>query len=69
MKRKAVESSNIASIGYDPENEILEVEFNHGGVYQYSDVPQDEYENLMNAESHGKYFSANIRNDYEFVKL
>ena len=69
MKRQTVESSNLASIGYDPENEILEVEFNHGGVYQYFDVPQDVYKDLMNAESHGKYFSANIRNDYEYVKL
>ncbi|MDR0605293.1 MAG: KTSC domain-containing protein [Bacteroidales bacterium] len=69
MKRQTVESSNLASIGYDSENEILEVEFNHGGIYQYFDVPHDVYEELMNAESHGKYFSANIRNDYEYQKL
>ncbi len=64
-----VESSNLASIGYDSEKEILEIEFNHGGVYQYFDVPQSVYEELMNADSHGKYFSANIRNDYNYVKL
>ncbi len=69
MKRQTVESSNLASIGYDSENEILEVEFNHGGIYHYFDVPHDVYEELMNAESHGKYFSANIRNDYEYQKL
>ena len=65
MKRQSVESSNLASVGYDAENEILEVEFKHGGVYQYFDVPQNVYEELMNASSHGVYFSANIRNDYE----
>lgn len=32
MKRQSVESSNLASVGYDVENEILEIEFNHGGV-------------------------------------
>ena len=69
MKRQTVESSNLASIGYDSENEILEIEFNHGGIYQYFDVPHDVYEELMNAESHGKYFSANIRNDYEYQRL
>lgn len=69
MKRQSVESSNLASVGYDAENEILEVEFKHGGVYQYFDVPQNVYEELMNASSHGVYFSANIRNDYEFRKL
>lgn len=69
MNRKSVESSNLASVGYDAENEILEVEFNHGGVYQYFDVPEQVYEELMNADSHGVYFSANIRNDYEYQKL
>lgn len=69
MNRKSVESSNLASIGYDAENEILEVEFKHGGVYQYFDVPLHVYEELMDADSHGVYFSANIRNDYEFRKL
>lgn len=69
MKRQSVESSNLASVGYDAENEILEVEFKHGGVYQYFDVPQNVYEELMNASSHGVYFSANIRNDYDYQKM
>jgi hypothetical protein len=69
MNRQSVESSNLASIGYDSENEILEVEFKHGGVYQYFDVPENVYEELMNADSHGIYFSANIRNDYECQKI
>ena len=69
MQRQSVESSNIASVGYDAENRILEIEFNHGGVYQYFDVPADEYESLMNASSLGSYFSHNIRNDYDYEKL
>lgn len=64
MTRKSVESSNIASIGYDAENEILEIEFNHGGVYQYFDVPENVYKELMNADSHGKYFNAYIKDNY-----
>ncbi|MEZ4969420.1 MAG: KTSC domain-containing protein [Flavobacteriaceae bacterium] len=69
MERQSVQSSNLASVGYDAENEILEIEFNHGGVYQYFDVPENVYEELMNASSHGVYFSANIRNDYEYEKM
>jgi hypothetical protein len=69
MKRQQVESSNLASIGYDSENQILEVEFKHGGIYQYLEVPENVFEKLMNADSHGVYFSANIRNEYEFIKL
>jgi hypothetical protein len=50
-------------------NEILEVEFNHGGIYQYFDVPENVYEELMNADSHGVYFSENIRNVYKYQKV
>ncbi len=69
MNRLSVKSSNLASIGYDAENEILELEFKHGGIYQYFDVSESVYEELMNADSHGKYFSANIKNDYEYQKM
>lgn len=69
MQRENVSSSNLASVGYDEENQILEIEFNHGGIYQYFDVPVEEHEGLMSASSHGSYFYHNIRNDYEYSKL
>jgi hypothetical protein len=69
LRRNNVESSNIKSIGYDTENKILAVEFKHGGIYQYFDVPENIYEEFMNADSHGKYFSENIRNDNDYRKL
>ena len=70
MERQSVESSNLASVGYDAKNEILEVEFNHGGVYQYFDVPENVYEELMSASSHGQYFDRNIKKaGYEFQKM
>jgi hypothetical protein len=34
MKRETVGSSNIRSIGYDQNTNILEVEFRSGRVYQ-----------------------------------
>ena len=69
MKRLSVESSNLASIGYDADDNILEIEFNHGGIYQYFNVPSEVYEELMNADSHVKYFAANIKNDYDYIKI
>lgn len=64
MNRISVNSSNLASIGYDSNSNILEIEFNSGGIYEYYNVPESEYRNLMNADSHGKYFAANIRDNY-----
>lgn len=61
MERQYVVSSNIASIGYDPDNMILEIEFLSGSVYQYYDVPQSIYDGLMTADSHGKFLAAYIK--------
>lgn len=69
MERENVSSSNLESIGYDYSNEILEIEFKNSSVYQYFDVPESIFNELMNASSHGVYFSANIKNDYEYTKL
>ena len=49
MERIPVSSSNLCSVGYDPGSQTLEIEFNHGGVYQYAGVPEGEYEGLMSA--------------------
>lgn len=69
MERTSVNSSDIASIWYDEENEILEIEFHSWWVYQYSWVPVDEYSNLMNASSHGSYFAQNIKNAYLVTRI
>jgi hypothetical protein len=69
MDRTPVESSNIADIGYDPTTQTLEVGFLNGTAYQYFDVPQAVHQEFMSADSHGKYFNANIKNSYRYIKL
>jgi len=69
MDRIPVASSNISSVGYDPTSSILEVEFNSGSIYQYLNVPQTEYEGLMNAGSKGRYINRNIKGRYEDIKV
>ena len=69
MEREPVISKDIASIGYDSSSAILEIEFNSGGVYDYFDVPQFIHDELMAAESKGKYFHANIKNSYSTSRV
>jgi hypothetical protein len=69
MERIAVSSDNLSSVGYEVASQTLEIEFHHGGVYQYAGVSEGEHEGLMNAASKGTYFHANIRNRYSFTKL
>lgn len=70
MVRTPVSSSNLKSIGYDPDNQILEVEFLTRAVYQYFKVPADVHRGLMEAESHGKYFNEYVKKaGYQFRKI
>jgi len=69
MNRQNVESSSIKSIGYDPFNEFLEVEFVRGAIYQYVNVPAEVFSQLENADSIGSYFSKNIAKKYKYEKV
>lgn len=69
MERQYVSSSNIASIGYDPDNQVLEIEFLSGAVYQYYDVPQSVYDGLMAADSHGKFLDVYKKKRQEYQLL
>lgn len=69
MTRVPVQSSNLASIGYDPASKTLEVEFKSGGVHQFLDVPAQHHEALMNAKSHGSHFHAKILNRFKSQKV
>ncbi len=66
MQLETVESSAIHAIGYDPGLRILEVIFNSGRIYQFTDVPPDQFTALREAESKGRYFSEHIRDTYPY---
>lgn len=69
MERTPVSSSNLASVGYEPETFTLQIEFNNGTIYEYYDVPEETYVNLINAGSVGSFFYANIRNVFSFQQV
>ena len=70
MERAAVESSNVASVGYDVESAVLEVEFAHGGIYQYFGVPFFVYQGLIDAASKGKYLNEVVkRGGYQYSRI
>lgn len=69
MQRTAVTSSQIKSVGYDPASRTLEVEFTKGAVYQYFDVPEAMYRDLIEAESIGKYFNQFIKYGKEYKRI
>jgi hypothetical protein len=67
MNRQPVESSSIASVGYD--SSVLEIEFRHGAVYRYRGVPKPLFEAFMASESMGRFFLEEIRDAFAFVRV
>lgn len=64
MNRTIIESSMIRSIGYDVDNATLELEFNSGAIWQYYDFPESVWYEFEGADSQGKFFHREIKNQY-----
>ena len=65
----SVDSSNIATVGYDEDSSTLQVEFHNGGIYQYFDVPENLFLQLRDSESPGGFLAANIKGSYRYSKV
>jgi len=74
-KRKSIysnfplDSSFIQSISWYEDANILMLYFNTGSVWFYYDVPFEIYSAFTTAPSLGRYFNANVRNEYSSQKL
>jgi hypothetical protein len=64
MERVAVESNSLRSVGYDPDERVLEVEFSSGRIYSYFGVPPEMHDWLMRSKGKGGYFNRMIRDRY-----
>ena len=70
MKRELVDSTAIKSIGYNEDKQLLEVEIlETGNIYQYRDVPLEEYFDFMDAKSLGEYYNRVIKQKYQYREL
>ena len=69
MKITPVESSTLASVGYDESSDLLQLEFRSRALYRYFAVPAAVHEALLAAPSKGRYFNQTIRRHYRFVRV
>lgn len=74
MERSEIEmiqvgSSNVDSVGYDSELQLLYIRFLNGSEYMYRDVSQYEFDGLINAPSVGSYLHRNIKNSYPYERI
>jgi hypothetical protein len=64
-----VQSSNLASRGYDEDRRVLAVAFKSGDLYHYGGVPVDVWERFRDADSPGAFFHRHIRGQFTAEKM
>ena len=69
MRLRPVESEMLLRAGYDPKARVLQVVFRTGGAYRYKNVPPDKYQELMSADSIGKYMHRHIIGHYDYERV
>ena len=69
MYREPVASSNLAAVGYDALQSVLEVEFRGGRIYQYFGVPGAVHRSLMGAPSKGRYLDRSVKPYYQYRRV
>jgi hypothetical protein len=68
MSGVALPSSWLAAVHYQDQASVLEVELCDGAVYAYFQVPRQIFAELLQAESPGRYFNAQIRERFASAK-
>lgn len=76
MEMTPVTSSQLESVGYDPETMKLHIRFlskgrSGGSLYEYDNVDLETYNGLVGADSVGRYFGSTIKgnSNYPYRKL
>ena len=64
----AIESTDLAGVDYHWDG-TLTIAFHSGGHYEFYHVPVSIYAGLMDADSHGKFFHARIKNRYRYHRI
>jgi hypothetical protein len=67
MNAIAVESTTLATVAYDPAQQLLQLEFRDRTIYQYCGVPADVHDALLRAPSKGTYFNRVIRPQFAYA--
>lgn len=69
IEKIPVESSNVEAIGYNQETQVLRIWYLNGGVYDYLNVPEIEFETLKQSPSVGSYLARNIKGSYSYQRV
>lgn len=69
MEWQPLESKMFLRAAYDADSRILYLRFRSGDVYRYFELPEEQYQEFLNAESRGRYFLSHIRDRFRYERL
>ena len=64
-----VSSSMMTAVNYDEDSAELDITFVGGKTYRYSEVPQEIYDGLLEAESKGEFFNGQIKDRFSYREV
>ena len=64
-----LDSSFLEAAAYDDSLTLLELDFRNGAVYLFAEVPDETYQELLQAESKGRYFISHIRDRFPYARM
>jgi hypothetical protein len=65
-----LDSEMLASVAHEAASRILYLRFRKtGDVYRYFEFPAEQYQTFLDAESHGRFFLARIRNCFRYERM
>ena len=64
-----VQSSNLQAVGYDPDANVLAVQFGSGHIFHYANVPLKLWEGLEAAPSKGQFYAREIKGRFTAEKV
>lgn len=64
-----LESRMFTATAYAQAEQTLYLRFRSGDVYRYFDFPPERFQELLAAESKGRYFLAEIRDQFRYERL
>lgn len=69
LPMRPVQSTMAKAVGYDPQRNLLQIEFKNGSVYQYEGVDAQTWHDLQETDSPGRFFNREIKGNYQARRL
>lgn len=69
LRHVVVNSTSIATIGFNQTRGVLEIQFTNGRIYRYVAVPKKIQQEFLRAPSRGKFYHEFIRGRYARTEM